>query len=208
MKLIINNIDQKFIAACRKNNLNEVKYLLTSPQLLIKADIHTEMNLALFIASCSNYVELAEYLLVSPELEKHIDIDVSNGHTLYMACCHGNLEMTKFLLTSPKLNIHAKLTEKDISISCINNQIHILIYLNSIVDLNEHVGVRTIKSLIDTKNIKLINFLINDCNIKKTADIESFLVNPYEAPKIPYIGFEEDYLVCELLKKQTLNMFN
>jgi hypothetical protein len=207
MKMFLKDIDKEFINACADGDLARARYLLTSPKLLTHANIQVEDNLGLFKVSMGNHVELAEYLLTSEELSEHANIHAGNDHALSMACCYGNLEMVQFYLTSPELKEHAKLTENAISFACINNQVHVLEYLKSLFDLNEYINTRIFKTLIDSHNEQLLSFFIKDCNIKKTVEIENFLMAPYETPKILYIGSKPNYLGYEILKKKALNMF-
>lgn len=207
MKLLLTDIDNQFINTCANGDLARARYLLTSSKLLVHANIQAEDNLALFKVSIGNYVELAEYLLTSNELGVHADIHAGKDHALSIACCYGNLEMVEFYLTSAKLKEHSILRENAISFACINNQVHILEYLRSLFDLNEYINTRIFKTLIDSQNEELLSFFIKDCNITKTVEIENFLIEPYEPPKVLYLGSKPNYMGYEILKKKALNMF-
>jgi hypothetical protein len=76
------DLDQYLIDACIDSDFELVKYLLTSNELSIHADINTlchgENGQPLRTAFCYKNFELANYLLTSPELKEHADIHVAS----------------------------------------------------------------------------------------------------------------------------------
>jgi hypothetical protein len=75
------DLDQCLIDACISNDIQLVKYLLTSPELSKHADINTMTNtngMPLRTAFLNKNFELANYLLASDELKEHANIHISN----------------------------------------------------------------------------------------------------------------------------------
>jgi uncharacterized protein YozE (UPF0346 family) len=75
------DMDQCLIDACISNDMQLVKYLLTSPELSKHADINAMCNtngMPLRTAFLKKNFELAHYLLTSSELKEHANIHISN----------------------------------------------------------------------------------------------------------------------------------
>lgn len=68
------NINVAFLWACVYRKVSLVSYLLTSPELPIHADIHTNNDEAIFNVTEMGCTFMIEFLLTSPELKEHIDI--------------------------------------------------------------------------------------------------------------------------------------
>lgn len=67
-------INQSFMNACRDGNLKAIKYLLTSSELNIKANIDFNDNQGIFLASLHGHLEIIDYLLTSKDLINHANI--------------------------------------------------------------------------------------------------------------------------------------
>lgn len=74
----INN-HQPIVYSAMVGNLEVVRYLLTSPDLVVHADIHARHDDAFIKACITGKLEVVEYLLESPELKNHISIYTQNG---------------------------------------------------------------------------------------------------------------------------------
>lgn len=81
--------------SCTEEKIEKIKYLLSSAELPIHADINANRNInwACQVGS----LEFIKYILLSPELEKKADYNsVSRCSTM-----HERLDVLKYILTSP-----------------------------------------------------------------------------------------------------------
>ena len=69
-KLNQEELNEQFIDACKNDDLDIVKYLLTSPELTEHADIHASNNLGFIKACFYGHLEVVKYLLTSHELKE------------------------------------------------------------------------------------------------------------------------------------------
>ncbi len=91
-----NIIDSFLIKSCQKNNIEVVKYLISSEEL----DIHpsekaqSENSLRWSFGN----MELIRYLITSPDLKKKPSVHFGNDFLFRQACSVGNKEMLQFLI--------------------------------------------------------------------------------------------------------------
>lgn len=152
-------LNEELADSCKRGNLEEVRFLLTSPKLKEHADISYEDYSSLIFAYRFEHLEVFKYLLTSPELKEHADVHAREDYCLRTACTDGSLEFVKYILTAPELKS--------------NIDIH----------TQHDVCFRT-ATLHETTNV--LKYLIFDFNIEKTDDIKEFLsfhsaVNPFAA---------------------------
>ena len=101
---------------CRSTSkgMNVMRYLLTSPDLPLHADIHENADRPLRLAIKRGTFEQVEYLCSSPELKDHAIIKGNGNESAFIeACSEGTIECVRFLLTSSKLKIKADIKEID-----------------------------------------------------------------------------------------------
>ena len=91
-------LNKQFIDACKNDDLDIVKYLLTSPELTEHADIHAKYDLGFIWACREGHLEVFKYLLTSADLKDHADIHASNNLGFRWACDQGHLEVIKYLI--------------------------------------------------------------------------------------------------------------
>lgn len=142
-------LSMAFIQACHNGELGKVKYLLTSNELKENADIHYMGDVG-FIAACDNgHIEIVKYLAISPELKEHANIHTINDFGFTVACDNGKINLVKYLLNSPELESN----------------------------LNVHTNFDApFKSACEKNQLDVIHYLICDKNIKKTKEIQKFLI--------------------------------
>jgi hypothetical protein len=91
-----------------EGNLEEVEYLLTSPDLKYHPAIHFANDSALVVSSSNGHIPVVEYLLNFSTYGQQVLSDCA----LIKACTNNELETAKFLLDSEtipyKANIHVK----------------------------------------------------------------------------------------------------
>ena len=151
---------------CETKHLDIIDYLLTSDDLIQKADIDFNNNKAIHAACYTGNLELVEYLLTSPRLKKHANIHYD--FCLIDACANGHLNVVSYLLTSSKLKEHADIHA--VSQACFTKavrkgQLAIVNYLLTSPELSEHVS-------IENKN----NALLELCCLNKQFHILDYLL--------------------------------
>lgn len=91
-------LDAEFLDACEKNEIDKVEYLLTSPNLAEKANIHTFNDLATNLVCSKNHVELMKFLVSSPKLKDHIDINAHEEKLFTTAFVYKREEIIAYLI--------------------------------------------------------------------------------------------------------------
>lgn len=153
-------INKELIEACKNGDLDKVRYVLTSPELSVHADIHASVSeesddndlithLAeepLFQAAKNGHLSIVKYLLTSSELKEHsnINIDSRPDSPLLTACHHNHLPIVKYLLTSPELVEHANINHGSDNALCRAvrfERIKIIKYLLTAVELKNKVTI-------------------------------------------------------------------
>lgn len=177
------NLNEALKSACRKNDLNEIKYLLTSSELKNNADIHHDDSAVFRIACVYGNIGLIKYLLTDKELKENINIHVDDGIGLRLAVSYGELKVVKYLLTSPELKEHASIhsnsnnNNNPLQIACISGYLDIVKYLLSSPELKEHANVNVnsnhcfIESLA-MGNIDIAQYLLTFEEVKNHPNID------------------------------------
>ena len=140
-------LDEGLATACR-TGFDVMCYLLSSPELPLKADIHENADRPLRLALSQKNLKYVEYLCCSPELNEHAHYIKSHNEIPFLkACAEGTVEMVQFLLTSPKLKENVSIHMKDeygntgIFEACRNNKLDIAKYLLTSPDLKEKATI-------------------------------------------------------------------
>jgi hypothetical protein len=144
----------KLMSACKKGDLTQVKYLLTSPELETHASINysNDNNTALTEACWYGHLEIIDYLLTSTELKEKADIHFRENQPLIFACYQGQLDVVEYLLTSPKLKEHADINARNtydcpLKNACDGEKLEVIEYLLKSEALNSDSIRDTLNSL-------------------------------------------------------------
>jgi ankyrin repeat protein len=137
-------LNLRFTLLCLSGNLEEVSYILTSPDLKVHADIHTRGDQGLIYAFDGKHYDLVKYLLSSTNLKEHADINVSHGSVLLQCCVDGNLDMVKFLLSAPILKQHIDIEYHDdgFILACKNHHLDIIQYFIFDMQINKTIHIK------------------------------------------------------------------
>jgi len=141
-------LDNSFITMCNYGHLDDIKFLLTSPQLSLHANIEVNDGAGLAYACMNNHIDIVKYLLTSPDLNKHADIHANDDYPLYCVVNNDYFDLFKYLLSSPELKEHANIHAR-------NADIFKVICFDQLVDM--------------------VNYLIFDYKIEMTQDINKYL---------------------------------
>jgi hypothetical protein len=104
------NLDDAFIWACLKGEFEKIKYLLTSPELKIHANIHTEGDNGLMVAFKKSHLNIIKYLLTSPELKEHANIYNNQSAPFITSCIYSNNEVLEYLILDYKVDENEYIT--------------------------------------------------------------------------------------------------
>lgn len=96
-------LNQHFKVACFNGEFEQVKYLLTSPDLSTHAEINFLNHNGLKCACMHGYVEMVKYLLTSPELKEHGDIYAGEALAFKYICGEDNLELKEYIIFDYKI---------------------------------------------------------------------------------------------------------
>jgi ankyrin repeat protein len=144
------SLNYALIYACINNDLDIVKYCLTSPELKLHAQVHADEDQPLRNACKFGHLDIVKYLVASPDLKEHANPQHPDNIFLYSAYDNNKIEVIKYLLGSPEV-----LNKPDIHIN-------------------------KDETFIDCTKYKLydiVNYLIFDFNIEKTEYISTYLKN-------------------------------
>lgn len=87
----------EFIHACEYGYMEDVRYLLTSPELKYHADIHTMEDFGFRLACSNGHLPIVEYLISSPELTEHANVHIRHDYGFRYACEHERYDTTAYL---------------------------------------------------------------------------------------------------------------
>lgn len=97
------DLEMYFILACNNNNMEEVKYFLTSPELEYHPSLIVE-NEPLRLACFNNFVEMTKYFLTSPDLKEHANIYVDEADAFQKACKNESIDVLQYLVFEFNIN--------------------------------------------------------------------------------------------------------
>lgn len=97
------DLDDDFVWACLHGEVEKVKYLLTSPELKIHANIHTESDNGIIVAFKQDNLEMIKYLLSSPDLKEHANIHANNEQPFRLAAHTDKVEIVQYLIFDYKI---------------------------------------------------------------------------------------------------------
>lgn len=132
-------VNDLFILACSRNNIDEVRYLLTNKQLPYRADVDANNSEAFLLSCYYNHLNIVRYLIESDEIINNIKIE-KDGHTgLMNACYYNSLDVIKYLLRGETLSENIDINpenERDFyDYICEENRLDIVEYI-----LNEYIN--------------------------------------------------------------------
>jgi hypothetical protein len=147
-----NGLNCALMMSCRFGNLDEVRYLLTSPELQIHADAEKFIDSGLELACSGGHLELIKYLLFSPELKKNANLHAYEHdyiHTPFVNALSANqLKIIEYFIF--ELNIERKPYIDEYFKYSPNPQIENLFILR---DLNNSMPINEIT--LENKRLKL-----------------------------------------------------
>jgi ankyrin repeat protein len=185
-ELKLEELNKKLKDACKQGDLDNVKYLLTSPDLVQHAQINIEPDdwgAPLTIACENGHLHIVKYLLTSQELKKHANIKGEDGRALSEACVEGHLDVVKYLLASPDLKEHAEINKfSSIALkhAAYNGHLEIVKYLLASPELKEHAlinhhftGESALAKAASSNQLAVVKFILNCKEIQDKPNTDS-----------------------------------
>lgn len=83
-----NELNVALMTSCRCGNLEEVKYILTSPELEIHANPQSFNHAGFNLACSQGYLEVVQYMLTSPDLKVHANIHANEQDYIHTPFVH------------------------------------------------------------------------------------------------------------------------
>lgn len=196
-------LNKAFDEAIENKDFELVKYLSSSRELSIHANIHSKNGESLVHSCRLNSLEIVEYLLTSKDLPENIDIH-SKGEdnrksdvAFDAACCLGSLSVIEFLTTSPKLKERIKINTNEYNgfkMACYYNNLNVVEFLTTSSRLTEAGS-----ELIDIKKNKLEEVL--ECCVNGDAlDTLKFLLTSSKLPE-NLKPEDDDYRMIQIAAK-------
>lgn len=165
-----------------------MRYLLTSPEMLVKPDIHDKGEKPLFRSFVQKDLKFVEYLCSSPELTDHsnyVQFTVAGESVSYpflTACAEGTVDLVRFFLTSPKLKMHVPIEIANMRLSqpetglykaCQNGRLSIVKYLLTSPDLPEKAKLTKscVSRACSRGYVDVLRFLCFSPDIKDKVDV-------------------------------------
>lgn len=210
-------------AACKKNELNKVKYILDYAEYKKSDDFyHSEGSMGLItkgesinICCESDSLDCLKYLL---SFYKNANIYfysmIEKG--LLKACSKGHLKIIDYLLSSNNFDLKIK-SDDSLFYACSNNKVEVLDYLLKHEKLKEYKEICIKKGMLlftacEHGSLDIIKFLLNTELLKDKIDINVNKDQPFEyllsygrMEIIQYLIFEHNITktdeISKLLKK-------
>jgi ankyrin repeat protein len=155
-------INEAFVSACAKADLDRVKYLINSSELLFNAKPSYENNKALMIAFNNNAVDVIKYITNPAEVKKAIDIKSYSSLFLELACKQKDYDWVDQLLPIAKESSNHS-AWRLVHHCCEEGNVDMVKYLlNSPTWSNQiHVDAGIFTSACRGDNVELIEYLLN-----------------------------------------------
>jgi hypothetical protein len=165
-----------------RSGFEVMRYLLTSPDLPVRADINENADRPLRLAFYQKELKYVEYLCSSPELTKHAKYIKSGNEVPFLqACERGTVEMVQFLLTSPKLKKHVPLditnnsNNTGLFEACRSGRLDIVKYLLTSPELpvKPQLNSFCVTWAVARGHVELVRYLCFSTELERVIDISS-----------------------------------
>jgi len=157
----IKSLNRSFNNACKNNDLDKVKYLLNSSDLILRPEIHNDNYAGLESASWNGNIEVVKYLLINYDSsEKKL-----SNLALRKAASNNQYGMMSFLLNSEEIPVKANLQEQI-------NTIFLECLYQRKMDMMKHLIFN-----LNIKNTPLIEKALTSVTNPITPEVKSWFKN-------------------------------
>ncbi len=91
-------LNNEFVSCCKFGNFEGVNFLLTSPSVKNKVDIHFNNDFGLRVACIRKNFDIVTFLLSSPKIKEHANIHANKDEAFYRMLDHEDLPMLKYFI--------------------------------------------------------------------------------------------------------------
>lgn len=142
--------------ACEKNDIEMVKYILSSkkivhqPSLNGRREFRATEKTAISICCTNGHLEILDLMLTLPDIEIRVkDLFYQLNSGFLAACQEGELDIVKYLTSSPNLKRHANPNYNNgegLCLACREGHLNIVKYLLTSPDIKEKLSVTARKN--------------------------------------------------------------
>ncbi len=168
-------INECFMKACLEGDLELVKFLLTDPELPLKAErMSFQDNIGVKIAhieACTgNHLDILKYLFSLDNNKKTNYLENRNEAVLSVAAAYGHLNIIKFLLLDKDIDYIDLSSNSNAFVSaCGSNQLEVVKYLTSSPEIKNHTATEHYNSGFEQacKNncVDIVRYLMEDLSL-------------------------------------------
>lgn len=171
-------LNAELIRLIDTHDYDGVKHILTSSDMVMHADIHTDDDYCLLKVCSLGYLNFAKYLLTSPDLKEHANINAKGGQALVEAAKASRIDLIQYLLFSPELkehiNIHAHNDSMLVEL-CEIGELEYIEYVLTSPELKEHSNPfaqnsQCFKKALFFGRLEIIEYLLTSPKLKKNID--------------------------------------
>jgi hypothetical protein len=181
---LLSTLNGGLIGACIRDDLELVRYFLTTKDTKINANINVGFGIAAepIRHACENgHLEIIKYLLTSQELKEHAHIDTK--YSPFVAACRKNqLEVVEYFLNAPEIKdkISKKIIKDGVEIACRNGQVEPIKYLFEKTDLKNEENfhkflIEIFELALEYKNLEVMRYFVFDLDMDKNNKINKSL---------------------------------
>ena len=175
-----NFINVTYALACKEGSLELVELFLTSPEFKLNADINSGFGKPLLNAAENNHADVIKYIIFSENFDPNIAIH--NDEPIYQSILKEYVDVVECFYSSPQVKEQFDIFSSSNSFlecACTFGQFNLVKLLMTSPYLKDDILEYNIKNALiaacNNKHYDIVQYLILDCLIEKTEEIEQYL---------------------------------
>jgi hypothetical protein len=182
------NLNKELLRAINSNDLDYMKYLLTSPELKVHADPTYNDNRCFEIACGSGRLEVVKYLINTPEVKFKISRKALITQGIHFSVCHNRVEILDYFRNEARVKtklIDQELRKENFTIlerACSFGFLEIVEYIfknpkveGNVFNNSEENINRLFEECIYNGNSNLIRYFIFEHDTPKSESLQKLL---------------------------------